>query len=185
MPGAARREWFGTAATGMAAAALAVNLLLVLGLIVLVGVRGLGHFWQPELVELTLHDGTRVLGEVWERQALPSGEGMRTRLKTGNRDLAGADFAWVDEPDVASRAGPGDGVGAEGLEWGSFFGYPVALRRGEQTFADGADAVFAALPALLESKRELHARMRGLERGEIEPANRRLEALAREEARGQ
>jgi phosphate transport system permease protein len=91
-----RWELFGTAATGMAAAALAVNLLLVFGLIALIAARGLGYFWPSPLVELALDDGSRVLGEIWERQPLPSGAGTRVRVKTATRDVGGADFAWID-----------------------------------------------------------------------------------------
>jgi phosphate transport system permease protein len=184
MPGSERREWFGTAATGLAAGALAVNLLLVLGLIALVAARGLGHFWQPELVELALEDGTRVLGEIWERQPARTGEGTRVRFKTANRDLSGSDFVWIDEADVRERSAPPDAGVLERLEWGSFFGFPLELRRGDDVLASGADAVWAALPALLDAKRELRARMRALERGPIDAANRALEVLARAERRG-
>jgi phosphate transport system permease protein len=180
-----RRELFGTAATGLAAAALAVNLLLVFGLIALIAARGLGYFWPSPLVELALEDGSRMLGEIWERQPLPSGAGARVRIKTANRDLAGADFAWIEEARVVERALPRDAGAFERLEWGSFFGYPLELRRGEESLARGADAVWAALPGLLEAKRDVRRRIHALERGEIDAANRALEALARAERAGQ
>jgi phosphate transport system permease protein len=126
-----------------------------------------------------------MLGEIWERQPMPSGEGQRMRLKIGNRDLSGADFAWVDGADVASQSAPRDAGVIERLEWGDFFGFPLELRRGEQTLARGADAVWSALPDLLRRKSQLRARMRALERREIDSANRELEVLARAEARGQ
>jgi phosphate transport system permease protein len=185
MAGGARREIFGSAATGLAAGALAVNLLLVLGLVVLVAAHGLGHFWQPELVEFELDDGTRLLGETWERQPLRSGGGARARIKVANRDLYGADFAWVDETRVVERRVPPDAGVFERLEWGSFFGYPHELRRGETLLASGADAVWERLPELLESKRELRERMRALERGEIDELNRALERLERAARRGE
>ena len=44
--------------------ALALNLLLIVGLILLIAVNGLGTFWQKRVVELTLSDGTHLLGEI-------------------------------------------------------------------------------------------------------------------------
>jgi phosphate transport system permease protein len=85
---------------------------------------------------------------------------------------------------VVERALPRDAGVFERLEWGSFFGYPLELRRGEESLAQGADAVFAALPGLLESKRDVRRRMRALERGEIDAANRALESLAHAERGG-
>jgi phosphate transport system permease protein len=131
----------------LSAGALATSLLLVMGLVVLVAWNGLGYFWQAPVVQLELADGSRVLGEVVDRDP------TELRIRFGNRDLGGADFRWIPTADVRAETQPADALVLEREEWGRFFGYPVAIRRGETVTADGAEAVFAALPAQLEAKR--------------------------------
>ena len=67
------------------------------------------------LVELTLKDGTRVLGELKGEEVIPYSqtpefpEGKtRVRLKVGNRDLYGLDFRWVDTDRIATADSPND-----------------------------------------------------------------------------
>ena len=45
-------------------AGLAVALLMVLGLLLLIAANGMGFFWTGDIIELTLKDGTRVMGTV-------------------------------------------------------------------------------------------------------------------------
>jgi phosphate transport system permease protein len=74
--------------------ALACSLLLIGGLLTLIFINGMGYFWPKDLVQLTLHDGTLVLGEMVDTQRIPGTvsdadpEGKsRIQLKVGNRDL--------------------------------------------------------------------------------------------------
>src|SRR5262249_12189382 len=107
-----RTDLLGQTFTWLCGGALAFNLLLALGLLLLIATYGLGFFWQKRLVLLTLADGSQVLGEVHEREAIPPGPdqapGDRIRLKVGNRDLYGLDFRWVDERDIARRDEPAE-----------------------------------------------------------------------------
>ena len=57
--------------------ALALNLLLIAGLIILIAVNGLGFFWQKRVVELTLSDGTRILGEIHDLSLIHISEPTR------------------------------------------------------------------------------------------------------------
>src|SRR5262245_34755746 len=86
-----RSSMLGLSFTWLCGGALAFNLLLVVAILFLLGYHGLGYFWQRELVELTLKDGKKVLGEIWEHQqedALPGQAASapidRIRMKTGN-----------------------------------------------------------------------------------------------------
>ena len=108
-----RTDVLGQTFTWLCGGALAFNLLLALGLLLLIATYGLGFFWQLPLVMFTLRDGTQVLGEVHEREPIPPSPedpnpGDRIRLKVGNRDLYGLDFRWIDERDIASRSTPAD-----------------------------------------------------------------------------
>jgi phosphate transport system permease protein len=161
---------------------LAFDLLLIVGLLLLIAQHGLAYFWQRPLVELELGDGARVLGEVHDRESTQDGEGSRMRLKTGNRDVTGSDFRWIDQSQVKELRRPDDAVLLERLEWGNFYGYLRELRRGDEVLARGE----RAWPAL----RELHTRklrelaaIRALEKGRIGDVNWEIEQLRLSERR--
>jgi len=58
----------GQALTWLCGGALALNLLLVIAILALLAWNGLSYFWQKDLIELTLKDGHKVLGEVWTEE---------------------------------------------------------------------------------------------------------------------
>jgi len=172
---AARRARFGAAMLWLSAGALATSLLLVVGLVVLVAWNGLGYFWQAPLAELELTDGTRVLGEIAERKP------TELRIRYGNRDLGGSDFRWIALHDVRAETQPRDALVLERTEWGRFYGFPVAVRRGDTPIADGPDAVFAQLQQLLAAKRaERASQLEGLE-SDIRAENRGIARRDREQ----
>ncbi len=181
---ARRSDRLGDGLTALCGGALALNLLFVLALLAVLAVNGLGYFWQRPLVELELAGGGRVLGEVLEREAIPASGGgagdsgaTRIRVKTGNRDLTGEDFVWIDETEIVGRQRPQDAVLLERLEWGNFHGYLVELRRGDDVLVTGADEVRQAFGPLHELKLEQREEIERLERGAIGDVNYRLEQL--------
>ncbi len=182
-----QRDPIGKSLTALCGGALALNLLLILGLLALLFVQGAAYFWQKGLSELTLADGRKILGEVVRRQEAEvrgaSSTAARINLKIGNRDVSGADFVWIDASDVASERVPEDAVLLERLEWGNFYGFAAELRRGDQVLASGDAAIWPLLETLLDSKEELRRRIRGLEKGDLGAINSRLENLRLEERR--
>ena len=146
-----RTERLGRSFTWLCGGALALNLLLVIGILVLLALNGLGYFWQKDLVELALRDGRKLLGEIWEVERTPARRDVpavaRLRIKTGNRDVDGLDFAWIEDKDVVRQARPAEAVLLERLEWGNFHGYFVELRHGAQVLARGPRAVGAGAGA--------------------------------------
>jgi phosphate transport system permease protein len=104
-------------------AALAIMLLMALGLIGVVLVNGLGYFWTRPLERIELADGTARLGELTGRSIDPNTGIHRVQLKIGNRDLYGADFAWVGEEEITGRDLPADAVVIERMEYGNFHGF--------------------------------------------------------------
>ncbi len=174
----ARRELLGLSFTALCGGALALDLLLILGLLGLIGYYGGRTFWQQNLVELELADGRKLLGEVHRREAVPAaqGGGSRLQLRVGNRDLSGADFLWVDEKDVVRRCEPADAVLLERLEWGGFYGRLIELKKGEQSLASGP-GLEAAFERLHEQKLAEGEEVRRLEKGAIGRVNRALEEL--------
>ncbi|MEN8181638.1 MAG: phosphate ABC transporter permease PstA [Myxococcota bacterium] len=185
-----RSDRIGRAFTWLIAGILALDLLLIVGVLSLVSFHGLSTFWQHDLWRFELQDGRVLLGEVRNREEIPeaprtaSGEmPTRLRLKLGNRDLTGLDFAWIDEADIVSRDRPERAVLLERLEWGNFHGFARELRHGEKLLASGPEAVWAALPDLMAQKQEQLERIDEIEGDEIGAINRELESLRLAERR--
>jgi len=169
-----RRNAIAQIMTSLTGGALAVSIVMIVGLFVLITVRGLAHFWPADLVEFTLKDGSHVLGEIHQRES-DEGEALgRLRLKVGNRDLTGLDFRWIEESDVAERSRPKDAVVLERLEWGNFHGRLVEVRRDGETLV-AHDDLPEAFPRLLSEKAEERARIDAFEGGEIGDLNYEIE----------
>lgn len=174
----------GQALTWLCGGALALNLLLVILIMGLLAYNGLSYFWQKDLMELTLKDGRKILGELWSEEKSAAETGTRAaaaidriRLKIGNRDVGGLDFVWIDAKDIARRSRPADVVMLERLEWGNFYGTMAELRQGGQVLAAGPEAVWKAFGPLHERKlQDLH-RIEKLEKGEIGDVNFQIERL--------
>jgi phosphate transport system permease protein len=139
------RAWLaeGTSQRWLTGAALLLALAMIAGLVTVVIDVAAGFFWPQPIVALTLADGRALLGEEAGREADPAAPGStRVRMKVGNRDVGSADFVWVREGEIASRALPADAWLVERREYGPFFGYPVELDLGE-TRMPAAAAGFA------------------------------------------
>ena len=164
--------------------ALAVNLILVAGLVLLILVNGLGFFWPRALIRLELRDGGVVLGQVAEREAIPDPDGgpgapVRHRLKInqGNRDLLGADFVWVDESAIVARRTPAEAVLIERTEWGNLIGVLKEVLAAGGVVASGPEASWEALRRRLPETLRTARRIRRIERREIGAINFRQEEL--------
>jgi len=164
--------------------ALALSLVMVAWLVVQVMVNGLGFFWPSPVVRLTLTDGEILLGQITEREAIPTpgapaGTAVhhRVQIKVGNRDLYGADFVWVDEAKIAKRETPAEAILIQRLEWGNLYGTIKAVKDGGHVVAEGPEAGWAAvqerLPETLRVSREAE-RIEKKEIGAINTAQERI-----------
>jgi len=127
----------------------ALCLIMVGGLMGFILINGLGIFWPREVVEISLRDQSKLLGEVWNREAIPTSEPeperYRRQIKIGNRDLFGLDFRWVNEDDIQSSRLLDSAVVLERRAWGIFIGYPQELRSDHSSVAKGAWQTSGAL----------------------------------------
>ena len=171
----------GDPAIWLAGTGLGVSILMIGGMIVLILSHGLGFFWPQPIAEVTLHDGTVLMGEIAAREPIPAPgtpdhlTRFRIQLKLGNRDLTGTDFRWVSEAEVARTTYPPDAVYVERREYGPFIGRPVSLTDGETVRAVGTDAVLAALPALVRQAETDRETIRRIEQSDIGSLNHRIE----------
>jgi len=146
--------------------AVVVSLAMIVGLLVLVIYQGSRTFWPLPVVQLKLQDGSLCLGEPGgaehvrlspgELEALPpprkaaalesieqnGGLLARQLVRTGNFDLTGEHFRWVDDYQIVEQSRPEWALVVERLEWGRFYGFPAAfLIDGKEVAAD-ADGVW-------------------------------------------
>ena len=99
----------------------------------------------------------------------------RVQVKVANRDLFGADFRWIDEPQIKERSVPSEAIYVERREYGPFIGVPVRLTEGDKELAKGPDAVWQALRPLIDKADDDRARIREIESDEIGPINAAIE----------
>ncbi len=161
--------------------AIALSLIMILGLLGLIVVNGLRQFWPPQIVELHLQNGETVLGEIWEREEILAldgqGSGHRIRLKIGNRDLYPLDFRWIDESEIVAKRYPENVLVLERLEWGNFYGRFNTLKQGNTILANSLGTGQEALADALAEMALLRTRIRELEKDEIGSINYDLEKL--------
>ncbi len=180
------------------AAAVALSLVLVFGVIFLLATRGLAHFWPAPVEEWVvaedggeqrvlvgqLHRSERVDAERLREAGVTFPESerrvLRHLLKTGNRDLTGQDFTWVLDREIRSRARPDNLLVLDRTRWGDFYGRLAGIRE-DGILLPPADNPWGELDQRLERVQGLRARIDELERGEVGSVNYRLERLRLEE----
>lgn len=157
-------------------AALALTLLFAATLILVILTNGLGVFWPSPIARAELKDGSLVLGQIVKREAMPSGEGERLQFKTGNRDLYGLDFRWVDGEQIVQLSYPSDTTVLEREEYGNFYGTLVSVTGPGSDAGDGSPWVkFDLLREVVEQKHAMAAELNQ----QVAAVNRQKEALSR------
>lgn len=175
----------GTPQVWLTAGGLAVCLSMVAGLLALVVYQGLVTFWPAPLERVRLADGRVLLGEVTRTETPPSDDyntapTPRRLLRTGNFELTGEHFVWVDDQDVVERDQPEWALGFERLTNGRFHGFPTRFLVDGQVVAEAPEAVWDLFEQHHpEVRQRWHAR-RALETGEMGDvhAEREAERLA-------
>ncbi len=168
---------------------LGICLLMIFGLLAIILVNGLGIFWPHALERVTTGDGSIIAGELVQRQAIPNPGhadhllNHRIQLRTGNRDLYGFDFTWVDESDIVERERPAGIFFVERSEYGPLVGTPVRILEGERVVATEPSAVRETLRELVGKAARDRAAIEAVEKGEIGEVNYEIERLRLEARR--
>ncbi|MCQ4318663.1 phosphate ABC transporter permease PstA [Pseudomonas stutzeri] len=179
----------------MNAGAVAIAVIMTLGLLAVIAVRGLEHFWPDDVIVADYQvpgSQPRVMaGEVVQAEEVPrarlaasglpvdveGGEFMtRELLKVGNREVYGADFSWVVGEWLSNPRKPADLVALERREWGNFYGELLNVKEGGQLVAEG-DAAWPELQKRIDRIDDLHAGIAKLEKVDIGRINHGLERL--------
>ncbi|NOQ34646.1 MAG: phosphate ABC transporter permease PstA [Methylococcaceae bacterium] len=190
------KQWFksGSPWIWLNAAAVSVCLILVVGLLTLVAVRGLGHFWPADIVEYRYQDEekqTVVMGEEIDKSLLPAIQAkeagytlkdtnaeylVQQLVKTGNRDLTGMDFRWIQQQNILETHYPKELIAVERREWGNFYGRLVSVKENGKVIATGVKAP-EVLEARLQEALEIFDTIEHLQKTEIGAINYALERL--------
>ncbi len=117
----------------LTAAGVAISLLLTGVLICIVVSNGAGYFWPNAVVVAELTDGSRIQGEITKRELIPGQQNQRIQLKTGNRDLYGQDFRWIDVTAIRQLSYPSELIVFERFEYGNFYGFVQKIETDDQT----------------------------------------------------
>ena len=174
----------------LTASTVTINMVIVVGLLVLIAVRGLGHFWPAAVLETTHTENgetTRVIGEVNNeeiitaiRAGIPNADKddmvKRYLIKTGNRDAFGLDFRWLMADNLGEWSYPENLMVIERHEWGNFYGYLKSVKESGKVVAEG-DAAGAALEERLIRVHELHSKIKKIEKQDIGKINYGIEKL--------
>jgi phosphate transport system permease protein len=179
------------------AGAVSVSLLMVIGLLVLITVRGLSYFWPSDVIDARYIEanGTeiRLIGEIESTETVPAarvrdsgyaleGEALvgRHLMKVGNRDVEGVDFKLVLAPFLTDIKYPKDILGAERREWGNFYGFLKSISENGKVIARG-DAAREVLAERLEHAVTLYDEIHNIQFHQIGSINYQLERLRLEE----
>ncbi len=197
--------WFksGTPWIWMNAGAISIALVAVFGLLLLILVRGMSHFW-PAPVEAFYFENelgaVTVIAEIIESETVPAealhdisvktGNVTRYLVKTGNRDILGSDFRWLYDIDLLKRDQPEDILALERIEWGNFYGYLKSVYEKDTLIVASGEAdgggdreLWQAFIKRLQRAKEIREHILKLERSDIGAINYQLERLRLKEKR--
>ena len=175
------------------AGCVAISLVLVVGLLGLIAVRGLGYFWPGSIAVIQMADAqtaTVLAGEIANeeevstQQLKSSGVNVsdnvhfhtRYLIKVGNRDLTGKDFVWVLGEHIKEKTYPDNIATVERWEYGNFYGDVMAVKEDNKIIST-PDNLWSELQARIERSQKLHDETYRLEKNELSKINVEKEKL--------
>ncbi|KTC58085.1 phosphate ABC transporter permease [Pseudomonas savastanoi] len=191
------KSWFKSGAPGvwMSAGAVSIAVIMTIGLLAVIAVRGLGHFWPADLVvaryAVPNQESSVLVGERVEQEQVPrarlksaglpvpdQGPEFMTRelFKVGNRDLNPSDFTWVVGDWLTDQSRPAELMTLERREWGNFYGYLVNVKEGGRIVAQG-EAAWPILQERIKRVEKLADELYILEKKDIGAINHGIERL--------
>ncbi|MDX1823833.1 MAG: phosphate ABC transporter permease PstA [Thiohalomonadales bacterium] len=175
------------------AGAVSVSLLMVLGLLLLITVRGLSYFWPSDVLDAQYKEANgsviRLIGAIDSTETITAARARdngykvdseepveRDLLKVGNRDVYGSDFKLVLPQFLTDIKYPTDMLVAERREWGNFYGFLKSVSENGTVIAEG-EAARQVLTERLQRAVDLYSQIRSIQVHEIGSINYQLEHL--------
>jgi len=194
------KEWVksGSPFIWLNAGAVAISIIMVIGLIGFIAAKGLVHFWPGTIVkaDYTL-PGTptvQIMGQVSDVKMVgkaqlnaigldtPDGadEAQRILLKVGNRDVYGSDFRWVLDHHLSNQNYPENAMAIERREWGNFYGYLHQVFEGKEKVSNADqdhEQAWDHFQALITRALDIHDTITDIQKHDIGSINHALERL--------
>lgn len=190
------RTWIksGSPWVWLTAASVSISIIMVVGLLLLIAARGLGHFWPADVHNFEYHESDgqviKIAGEIRDseriatQQIIDSGIKLDTTeqwitrylIKIGNRELYGIDFRSLLDPLISKRSQDTDVMVLERHEWGNFYGTLTQVKIDGKVIAEG-DNSWDALQQQITATSDVYATIHDIEQGEIGSINYTLERL--------
>ncbi|THB73020.1 MAG: phosphate ABC transporter permease PstA [Gammaproteobacteria bacterium] len=128
-------DWYkeGTPFLWVCAAAIALSVILVLGIVGFIGYQSLSHFWPSNTHLITLQNESgqksKIVAEYYQskNKVSPAGKYKDILLKTGNRDIFGLDFRWVKDSSITASELADKYITFERREWGNLYGIATKI----------------------------------------------------------
>ena len=190
-------NWFksGSPWIWLTAGAVSLSLVAVLGLLLLIGWKGLSYFWPAPVYQFDVDiNGNRqaIIGEIYEtksvsvRQLAEAGvdvsaiEGERVfryLIKTGNRERVELDFITLLETQITSKTLADDIAVIDRIKNGKFYGYPVSF------IDDGQSKSLTELEQGLLDADRVRDEIDSLLKTDVAAINHQLDQLRQQERR--
>jgi len=192
------KKWFksGSPWIWLSGASVSLSLIMVVGLVGLIAVKGLGIYWPGTLhqYEFLKQDGSKeyIIGEVYDSE-LVSRERLkdsgtiisgseewisRILIKTGNRDIYGSDFRWIIEKNASREDFPKELVALVRREWGNIYGSLESIKE-NGVVVSAAD--WDEFTERLSQITSLHHKIEQIEKHDIGSINYEIERLRLEQ----
>jgi len=185
----------------LTSAAVAASVAAVLGLIGLLAVNGLAHFWPSQVMAIEYErfgTKTKIFGELSERESISRRQFMeanpafeeqvpetveRWLIKTGNRQANPPDFRWLFAHDVIDSSVPDDVIVVERTEWGAAYGLLVNIEQDSETV--DTRNLWEEFQARIARTAAIRDEIDALQEGSINGINYELESIRLEKRRRQ
>lgn len=194
------RLWFksGTPWVWLNAAAVSTCLIMVIGVLGLIVIRGSSHFWPAQVMQFGYQEPGKelqtIIGEHVDTSITPaamaksSGHIMtddedtlvQYLVKTGNRDISGTDFRWILERNIRQKQSPPEMMVVERREWGNFYGRLAAVKENGKVIAEGEQA-WSMVQDRIDQALAVFEEIAHLEKKEVGAINYSLEKLRLEQ----
>lgn len=176
------------------AAAVSTCLIMVIAVLGLITVRGVGHFWPSKIIQFSYQEvGSEpqtIIGEMVDSSVTPAAMAksagytladnedtlVQHLIKTGNRDITGTDFRWIQDRNIKKQTEPTDLVTIERREWGNFYGQFLAVKENGKVVGSSTSAWPIAEKKLAENL-VIFEQIEKIEKKDIGKVNYGLERL--------
>ncbi|WGY48702.1 phosphate ABC transporter permease PstA [Vibrio sp. ABG19] len=177
--------------------AVSLSLISVLGLLLLIGWKGLTYFWPAPLYQWQSQDGQYLVGQLYASESVPvshlkdmdielpdevieAGSATRLNIKIANRELYGSDFVSMLALKLSEPTKPAGWMVIERARDGQFYGKPLGF---EQVNGNISPHIETLLSQGLEQAEELRAEMDGVINQQIRQIGNQVENLRLERRR--